>query len=165
MFLKFSISFLFCILAVSCMNAGHKRKASHSAEPVLKTEEELEDEKIIETAFENCKKWITLNMDITLELISEFAYYGYMGDKKEDWNFIATYLEDLKPNDQKEHYNIGINLELFTKLFKEHCKKSGVLVKHFAEEREAAVKRKDVLGNPVNSLELVVVPDRGYRSE
>lgn len=49
MFKKFTISFLFCILAVSCMNAGDKRKASHSAEPVSKTEEELEDEKVVHT--------------------------------------------------------------------------------------------------------------------
>ncbi|XP_050433940.1 uncharacterized protein LOC126841484 [Adelges cooleyi] len=163
MFLKFSLSFLLLILAVSCMNEERKRKATHPDAPELRTEEQqLEDKRTIEKAFENCIKWMSLKNGYIHENISEHVYYRYMGDNQNDWDFIENYYLVFVPK-EKEHY--FIDLELFTNLFIKHCQISGKPVKIVAEERAAAVKKKDVNGNPVDALEFGVDPDGDVMSE
>ncbi|XP_050439742.1 uncharacterized protein LOC126845186 [Adelges cooleyi] len=145
MFLKFSVSFLFFILAVSCMHTGplegkNEPEASGSAVPEEKINVTPEDLALIEEAFEGCRKLalIEYDVDIIEERVGLDDYYLYMGDNIQEWGFVKSYFETYK---EWTSY-FSVTSELFRELFKIHCEKLGVPVAKIAEQRKAALNSK-----------------------
>ncbi|XP_050439741.1 uncharacterized protein LOC126845184 [Adelges cooleyi] len=160
MFLKFSLSFLFFILAVSCMHTGqpegkNEPEASGSAVPEEKinvTPEDLalenlqingeSDDELIKEAFESIRIEVKkeFNDNFTSGNIGHYDYYFYMGENYIEWDFIYSYLENHKQG-RSEYY--WIDFLTFRDLFKIHCEKSGVPVAKIAEQRKVAIVKHE----------------------
>ncbi|XP_050433958.1 uncharacterized protein LOC126841491 [Adelges cooleyi] len=156
MLLKISLSFLFFILTVSCMNSERKRKAT--CLPELKTVEQLYDDTITENAFANCKKWAGIKDEETDGCIPIFLYYLYMGDNVNDWNFIGSYLDQYNQGYLRQNNNI--DALIFSDLFKMHCQIKGTPIDGFANDRKAVTDRKEVNGQEVFEYFLNITRNR-----
>ncbi|XP_050427504.1 uncharacterized protein LOC126837616 [Adelges cooleyi] len=145
MFLKFSVSFLFFILAISCMHTGplegkNDPEASGSAVPEEKINVTPEDLELIEEAFEGCRKLtlIEYDVDIIEERVGLDDYYLYMGDSNDQWEFVKSYFETYK---EWPSY-FSMTSDIFRDLFIIHCEKSGLSVSKIAEQRKAKLDSK-----------------------
>ncbi|XP_050431467.1 uncharacterized protein LOC126840022 [Adelges cooleyi] len=142
MFFKFSLSFLICTIAVSCMHTGQP-EASGSAVSKEKTVLTPEDLRLIDEAFTNARKSVKVAQKNTSNgCIAADNYYTYMSDNNDEYDFIASYLEDyLEEPESKQFY--CIDLPKFRYLFNKHCELLEKPVAVIAEERKAAMETKE----------------------
>ncbi|XP_050439749.1 uncharacterized protein LOC126845188 [Adelges cooleyi] len=148
MFLKFSLSFLFFILTVSCMHTGQpegKTEPDALGSAVLEKKSEVtpEDLMLIDEAFVSIRKYVENEYvdHFTDDNIGLFEYYFYMGDNVEEWVFIRSYFESYVQGNMPVYFSIS--LKKFRDLFKIHCEKLGVPVAKIAEQRKAAMDEKE----------------------
>ncbi|XP_050442693.1 uncharacterized protein LOC126846888 isoform X2 [Adelges cooleyi] len=98
-----------------------------------KIRKEASDEEILETSFNNCKKWLEKPLEPTIT-VSEFLSYiddGSGCKKIED--FTILYINKTQTGAAKQY---KIDLSLYKQLIKAICKVNGLSLAYFAEIRK-----------------------------